>query len=74
MERRRTRAMGLVFTELTAANASGLRVVTMVGRDPRESAAALGFANAMMDLPDKARPGGMLHVFGVTVGHGATKP
>jgi len=31
--------------------------------DRRDGSAALGFANAMKDLPDKTQPGGRLHVF-----------
>ena len=31
--------------------------------DPRDPTAALGFANAVKDLPDKTTPGGMLYVF-----------
>jgi PQQ-dependent dehydrogenase (methanol/ethanol family) len=31
--------------------------------DPRDSSAALGFVNAMRDLPDKTTKGGMLYVF-----------
>jgi PQQ-dependent dehydrogenase (methanol/ethanol family) len=31
--------------------------------DPRDSSAALGFVNAMRDLPDATTKGGMLHVF-----------
>lgn len=31
--------------------------------DARDSTAALGFANAMRDLPKETTPGGMLHVF-----------
>jgi PQQ-dependent dehydrogenase (methanol/ethanol family) len=33
--------------------------------DARDSSAALGFVNAMKDLPSKTEPGGMLYVFGV---------
>jgi PQQ-dependent dehydrogenase (methanol/ethanol family) len=33
------------------------------GLDPRDSGAALGFVNAMRDLPDKTTKGGMLYVF-----------
>jgi PQQ-dependent dehydrogenase (methanol/ethanol family) len=33
------------------------------GLDPRDQTAALGFANAMKDLPDKTARGGMLYVF-----------
>ncbi len=33
--------------------------------DPRDSSAALGFVNAMRDLPDKSSLGGMLYVFGL---------
>ena len=31
--------------------------------DPRDPTAALGFANAVKDLPNKTTPGGMLYVF-----------
>jgi alcohol dehydrogenase (cytochrome c) len=31
--------------------------------DPRDSTAALGFVNAMADLPDVTTKGGMLYVF-----------
>jgi alcohol dehydrogenase (cytochrome c) len=37
----------------------------MLGLDPRDSTAALGFVNAMKDLPDKTTLGGMLYVFGL---------
>jgi glucose dehydrogenase len=37
-------------------------VVTM-GLDTRDSTAALGFANAMKDLPQHTKKGGALHVF-----------
>src|SRR5690349_9366748 len=33
--------------------------------DPRDSSAALGFVNAMRDLPSKTTKGGMLYVFGL---------
>jgi PQQ-dependent dehydrogenase (methanol/ethanol family) len=33
------------------------------GLDPRDSSAALGFVNAMRDLPQKSTKGGMLYVF-----------
>ena len=33
------------------------------GLDPQDGTAALGFVNAMKDLPDKTTPGGMLYVF-----------
>ena len=33
------------------------------GLDPRDGTAALGFVNAMRDLPQKTTPGGMLYVF-----------
>jgi alcohol dehydrogenase (cytochrome c) len=33
------------------------------GLDPRDSSAALGFVNAMRDLPAKSTKGGMLYVF-----------
>ncbi|HEX3554111.1 MAG TPA: PQQ-binding-like beta-propeller repeat protein, partial [Thermoanaerobaculia bacterium] len=33
------------------------------GLDPRDGTAALGFVNAMRDLPKKTTPGGMLYVF-----------
>ena len=35
------------------------------GLDPRDSSAALGFVNAMKDLPSKSTKGGMLYVFGL---------
>jgi PQQ-dependent dehydrogenase (methanol/ethanol family) len=35
------------------------------GLDPRDSSAALGFVNAMRDLPSKSAKGGMLFVFGL---------
>jgi hypothetical protein len=31
--------------------------------DPRDSSGALGFTNAMKDLPQKSTRGGMLYVF-----------
>jgi lanthanide-dependent methanol dehydrogenase len=40
-------------------------VVVSGAVDPRDSSAALGFANAMRDLPDKTTKGGMLYVFGL---------
>ncbi len=33
--------------------------------DPRDATAALGFVNAMRDLPDATQKGGMLYVFGL---------
>jgi PQQ-dependent dehydrogenase (methanol/ethanol family) len=42
---------------------SGAIVAGML--DPRDSSAALGFVNAMRDLPDKSSLGGMLYVFGL---------
>jgi PQQ-dependent dehydrogenase (methanol/ethanol family) len=42
---------------------SGAIVAGML--DPRDSYAALGFVNAMRDLPDKSSLGGMLYVFGL---------
>jgi alcohol dehydrogenase (cytochrome c) len=33
------------------------------GLDPRDSSSALGFVNAMKDLPQKSTKGGMLFVF-----------
>jgi hypothetical protein len=35
----------------------------MLGLDPRDSTADLGFTNAMKDLPGKTTLGGMLYVF-----------
>jgi len=35
------------------------------GLDARDSSAALGFVNALKDLPSKTTPGGMLYVFGL---------
>jgi PQQ-dependent dehydrogenase (methanol/ethanol family) len=35
------------------------------GLDARDSSAALGFVNAMRDLPEKTKKGGMLYVFGL---------
>jgi PQQ-dependent dehydrogenase (methanol/ethanol family) len=35
------------------------------GLDARDSSAALGFVNAMRDLPSKTRKGGMLFIFGL---------
>lgn len=40
----------------------------MFGVDPRDSTAALGFPNAMKDLPQKTSLGGMLYVFGLPDG------
>jgi glucose dehydrogenase len=37
--------------------------IMSAGLDVRDSSAALGFANAMRDLPGKTTLGGMLHVF-----------
>ncbi|HVX38707.1 MAG TPA: methanol/ethanol family PQQ-dependent dehydrogenase [Gemmatimonadaceae bacterium] len=42
---------------------SGAIVAGML--DPRDSSAALGFVNAMKDLPEKSTKGGMLYVFGL---------
>jgi alcohol dehydrogenase (cytochrome c) len=39
--------------------------IVTAGIDARDSSAALGFANAMRDLPDKSAKGGMLYVFGL---------
>jgi lanthanide-dependent methanol dehydrogenase len=33
--------------------------------DSRDSSAALGFVNAVRDLPEKTAKGGMLYVFGL---------
>jgi PQQ-dependent dehydrogenase (methanol/ethanol family) len=46
----------------------------MLGLDPRDSTAALGFVNAMKDLPDKTSLGGTLYVFGLPQAPGGTKP
>jgi lanthanide-dependent methanol dehydrogenase len=35
------------------------------GLDPRDATAALGFVNAMTDLPQDSTPGGMLYIFGL---------
>jgi PQQ-dependent dehydrogenase (methanol/ethanol family) len=37
--------------------------IVAAGLDPRDATAALGFANAMSDLPDYTTRGGMLYVF-----------
>jgi PQQ-dependent dehydrogenase (methanol/ethanol family) len=37
--------------------------IVAAGLDPRDATAALGFANAMADLPDYTTKGGMLYVF-----------
>jgi PQQ-dependent dehydrogenase (methanol/ethanol family) len=37
--------------------------IVSLGLDGRDPTAALGFANAMKDLPSRTRPGGMLYVF-----------
>jgi PQQ-dependent dehydrogenase (methanol/ethanol family) len=37
--------------------------IVSAGLDPRDSSAALGFVNAVRDLPAKTVPGGKLHVF-----------
>jgi alcohol dehydrogenase (cytochrome c) len=47
------------------AGVGGWSGAIMMGIDPRDSSAALGFANAMLDLPSKTTVGGMLHVFGL---------
>lgn len=39
--------------------------IVSVNLDGRDSSAALGFVNAMRDLPDKTTKGGMLYVFGL---------
>jgi PQQ-dependent dehydrogenase (methanol/ethanol family) len=39
--------------------------VVAAGIDTRDSSAALGFTNAMKDLPSKTTKGGMLYVFGL---------
>jgi lanthanide-dependent methanol dehydrogenase len=46
----------------------------MLGLDPRDSTAALGFVNAMKDLPGKTSLGGMLYVFGLPQAPGGTRP
>ena len=33
--------------------------------DPRDATAALGFVNAMTDLPNDTSAGGMLYIFGL---------
>jgi alcohol dehydrogenase (cytochrome c) len=35
------------------------------GLDPRDGTAALGFVNAMTDLPKATTKGGMLYIFGL---------
>ena len=35
------------------------------GLDPRDATAALGFVNAMADLPQATSRGGMLYIFGL---------
>ena len=37
--------------------------IVAAGLDSRDATAALGFANAMSDLPDYTNTGGMLYVF-----------
>jgi PQQ-dependent dehydrogenase (methanol/ethanol family) len=37
--------------------------IVAAGLDPRDATGALGFVNAMRDLPQATPPGGMLHVF-----------
>jgi glucose dehydrogenase len=39
--------------------------IVAAGLDARDSSAALGFVNAMRDLPSKTTRGGMLYVFGL---------
>ena len=39
--------------------------IVVGGLDARDSSAALGFVNAMKDLPSKSTKGGMLYVFGL---------
>jgi PQQ-dependent dehydrogenase (methanol/ethanol family) len=39
--------------------------IVVGGLDWRDSSAALGFVNAMKDLPDKTTKGGMLYIFGL---------
>jgi PQQ-dependent dehydrogenase (methanol/ethanol family) len=39
--------------------------IVSLGLDARDSSAALGFVNAMKDLPSKTTRGGMLYVFGL---------
>jgi PQQ-dependent dehydrogenase (methanol/ethanol family) len=40
-------------------------MIVSAGLDPRDSSAALGFVNAMRDLPAKTKMGGKLFVFGL---------
>jgi len=37
--------------------------IVAAGLDPRDASAALGFANAMKDLPEHTTKGGTLYVF-----------
>jgi len=39
--------------------------IVSAGIDARDSSAALGFANAMRDLPNATTKGGTLYVFGL---------
>jgi len=47
------------------AGVGGWAGAIMMGIDARDSSAALGFPNAMRDLPGKTKVGGMLYVFGL---------
>ena len=47
------------------AGVGGWAGAIMMGIDPRDSSAALGFTNAMLDLPNRTAVGGMLYVFGL---------
>jgi PQQ-dependent dehydrogenase (methanol/ethanol family) len=47
------------------AGVGGWAGAIMMGIDGRDSSAALGFANAMQDLPKKTSLGGKLYVFGL---------
>jgi alcohol dehydrogenase (cytochrome c) len=46
----------------------------MFGVDPRDSTAALGFPNAMKDLPDKTSIGGQLYIFALPGANAGAKP
>ena len=54
---------GKQYVSVLAGVGGWAGAVVVGGLDVRDSSAALGFANAVRDLPDKTTKGGMLYVF-----------
>jgi PQQ-dependent dehydrogenase (methanol/ethanol family) len=54
---------GKQYVSVLAGVGGWAGAVVVGGLDTRDSSAALGFVNAMKDLPDKTTKGGMLYVF-----------